>query len=45
MFYFQIGAESVNSWQKKRRAPAPPPTQNKLEGTEFDRSNTIGECE
>lgn len=37
----EIGAESVNSWQKKRRAPAPPPTQNKLEGTEFDRSNTI----
>ncbi|XP_032905923.1 protein cordon-bleu isoform X3 [Amblyraja radiata] len=38
----EIGAESVNSWQKKRRAPAPPPTQNKLERTEFDRSNTIG---
>ncbi|XP_078274684.1 protein cordon-bleu isoform X2 [Rhinoraja longicauda] len=37
----EVGAESVNSWQKKRRAPAPPPTQNKLEGTEFDRSNTI----
>ncbi|XP_051872221.1 protein cordon-bleu isoform X2 [Pristis pectinata] len=38
----EIGAESLNSMQKKRRAPAPPPIQNKLEGAEFDRSNTIG---
>uniref|UniRef100_UPI00398F61E5 protein cordon-bleu isoform X2 n=1 Tax=Pristiophorus japonicus TaxID=55135 RepID=UPI00398F61E5 len=38
----ETGAESLNSTQKKRRAPPPPPPmQNKLEGTEFDRSNTF----
>ncbi|XP_067861485.1 protein cordon-bleu isoform X4 [Heptranchias perlo] len=39
----ETGAESLNSTQKKRHAPPPPPpVQNKLEGTEFDRSNTFG---
>ncbi|XP_067861513.1 protein cordon-bleu isoform X8 [Heptranchias perlo] len=38
----ETGAESLNSTQKKRHAPPPPPpVQNKLEGTEFDRSNTF----
>ncbi|XP_059511618.1 protein cordon-bleu isoform X3 [Stegostoma tigrinum] len=37
------GAESQNSTQKKRRAPAPPSRiPNKLDGTEFERSNTFG---
>ncbi|XP_069768265.1 protein cordon-bleu isoform X2 [Narcine bancroftii] len=41
----EIGVESLNTMQKKRRAPAPPPIHSKLEGTEFDRSNTIVELE
>ncbi|XP_043546052.1 protein cordon-bleu isoform X4 [Chiloscyllium plagiosum] len=37
------GAETQNSMQKKRRAPAPPSRiPNKLDGTEFERSNTFG---
>ncbi|XP_072431724.1 protein cordon-bleu isoform X5 [Chiloscyllium punctatum] len=36
------GAETQNSMQKKRRAPAPPSRiPNKLDGTEFERSNTF----
>ncbi|XP_067867158.1 protein cordon-bleu isoform X3 [Heterodontus francisci] len=39
----ETGTESLNSTEKKRRAPPPPPrVPNKLEGTEFDRSNTFG---
>ncbi|XP_067867190.1 protein cordon-bleu isoform X7 [Heterodontus francisci] len=38
----ETGTESLNSTEKKRRAPPPPPrVPNKLEGTEFDRSNTF----
>ncbi|XP_060680827.1 protein cordon-bleu isoform X4 [Hemiscyllium ocellatum] len=37
------GAETQNSMQKKRRAPAPPSRiPNKLDGTEFERNNTFG---
>ncbi|XP_041039563.1 protein cordon-bleu isoform X2 [Carcharodon carcharias] len=38
----EIGAESLNSTQKKRRAPPPPCRMpNKLDGTDFERSNTF----
>ncbi|XP_078394746.1 protein cordon-bleu isoform X2 [Cetorhinus maximus] len=39
----EIGAESLNSTQKKRHAPPPPCRMpNKLDGTDFERSNTFG---